>query len=287
MTSSTPLNDKNLNTPQRPLILMVGCGRMGSAMLDGWIKANLPFDFAILKRTAPKDLPTNIQLFLNPKALHKLPKVPDMIVLTVKPNMAKQVLADISEVLTPEKLSKSCILSVLAGITTKQLSTFAHGTPAIVAMPNIAAQLQVSASSLFIPTTISAAHKALAIQLVEGFGSAVLLQKEEEIKPAIGLAGSGSAYVFLLAELLEKAGIANGLGKKEAEQLSRDMIYGAGILLKKSSATATALREQVTSPNGTTAAALNVLMAQENWPNAIEKAVKAAIKRAQELSDEG
>ncbi|QCE34962.1 pyrroline-5-carboxylate reductase [Acetobacteraceae bacterium] len=278
---------QNMPTSNRPFILMIGCGRMGSAMLNGWLKANLPFDFAVFKRTKPENFPSNVKLFLESEALKNLPKIPDMIVLAVKPNMTKKILGLLSEVLTPEKLQQSCLFSVMAGIKTTQLTALAHGAPAIAVMPNIAAELRASATSLFIPPETNPKTKKLALQLVEAFGSAVPLRKEEEIQPAIGLAGSGSAYVFLLAELLEQAGVKNGLGKDEARKLSRDMIYGAGVLLKNSPSTATALREQVTSPNGTTAAALSVLMTPENWPNSVNEAVKAAIKRTQELSNEG
>lgn len=268
---------------QLPSVLLVGCGKMGSAMFEGWLKHGLK-PSVVLERHQSITLP----------APHKQAETvadiatdftPDVIILAVKPQMADDVLPELAQ-----RFPSATLLSVMAGRTIDSLArhyqqTSSKVTPTIIrAMPNTPCAIGAGVTGLYAPPHATDTQKNECDSLLRSVGETVWVESEELINAVTAVSGSGPAYAFLLAELMEKAGIAEGLAPETARKLARRTVYGAGALLNDSDLDSAELRTRVTSPGGTTAAALNVLMAPDAWPTAVPKAIAAAVKRAEELS---
>jgi pyrroline-5-carboxylate reductase len=206
---------------------------------------------------------------------------PDAVILAIKPQMAATVLPALAGKI-PEN---AVVLSILAGKTIEGLSgLLGRAGPVVRAMPNMPAAIGQGISALFAPANVSVAQRALCETLLKAAGDVVWLDAEAEIDAVTAISGSGPAYVFLLAELLEQSAQALGLKPDVARRLARATVSGAGALLAASAEPAAELRRAVTSPNGTTQAALEVLMAPEAWPDTLRRAVIAAESRARELA---
>lgn len=267
-----------------PLILLAGCGRMGGALARGWAASAHPPRLAILDHKLEK-APGDGTIYRHVDELPTDMK-PDLIILAVKPAGAADLLKALHERLGTG-LTNSTLVSIMAGKTCADLAK-ASGNPdmaVIRAMPNTPACVNAGTTGLYAGPTVSPAMKNLAMELMGAVGVVVEVPREVDLRAVTAISGSGPAYVFLLAELLESSGVALGLEADAARELARNMIYGAGKMLHELPQSAKTMREEVTSPNGTTAAALSVFMEPDNWPRTVKLATEAAARRAAELDD--
>lgn len=281
-SSATSSSASSATSSSAPLVLLVGCGRMGGALARGWAASAHPPRLAVLDHKL-EQAPGNAPIY---RHVDDLPADmrPALIVLAVKPAGAEALLHALHARLGTG-LTDSTLLSIMAGKTCADL---AHACgkpdmPVIRAMPNTPACVNAGTTGFYASPDVSAAAKKLSEDLMGAVGIVVEVPREEDLRAVIAVSGSGPAYIFLLAELLEKAGVSLGLEADTSRILARNMIYGAGKMLHDLPQSAKTMREEVTSPNGTTAAALAVFMAPDNWPRTVELATEAAAKRAAEL----
>ena len=266
-------------------ILLVGCGKMGSALLDGWFKRGLnPVD-AIVVEPAGRDA---VLPCASHRALTCLPHVskiprdfrPDVVLFAVKPQIADEVVPPYASFTA----QRPVFLSVIAGKTTSYFQRHL-GTGAIVrAMPNTPASVGKGVSVLYAAPEVSAVQRQVCDVLMSAVGSVEWIDDEGLMDAVTAVSGSGPAYVFLVAEALRDAGVAAGLPADLAARLARATITGSGTLLEKSDLAPEMLRQNVTSPGGTPAAALNVLMADPGLTALFTKAVAEATRRSKELA---
>lgn len=271
-------------TTTLPPVLLVGCGNMGGAMLDGWLKEGLAPSFIIDRHR--ESVPAPHHLVRSPD------DVPDdfhpaMIVLATKPQKVDAVMAAIA----PFAL-RAPVLSVLAGRTVAGLSdALADQLPAgspvpvvIRAMPNTPCSIGQGMTVCYAPPIATPAQRMLCTRLLRAVGDVAWIDHEDQMDMVTAISGSGPAYVFLLAELMEQVGVAGGLPPELARQIARQTVAGAGALMVRSGTDPAILRRNVTSPGGTTQKALEVLMAPDAWPATLATALKAAAHRSRELS---
>ena len=263
----------------RPVIL-AGAGKMGMAMASGWISAGLPSDRLTL--IDPKPSP-NASDFAKKHNLALRAELPDasgaVLVLAVKPQIMGGFLPSAAPKCAPDTL----VLSIAAGIS---LATLAGGlsTHRIVrTMPNTPAQIGKGISGAVAAAGVDELDRETATALLSAAGKVVWLREEGDIDALTAVSGSGPAYVFHLVEAMAAAGIAEGLDAETSSLLARQTVIGAASLLEMDPAPAAVLRENVTSPNGTTAAALDVLMGEGGLTDLMQRAVRAARKRSEEL----
>jgi pyrroline-5-carboxylate reductase len=261
-------------------ILLVGCGKMGSAMLAGWLERGLDADGVVVVEPAPVPLPAGVRRVAAAAAV-PAGFLPEVVVLAVKP----QVMA---EVVPAYAAYRDCVfLSIAAG---KPLAFFAAhlGAAAAVvrAMPNTPAAVRRGITVCVAGAPVDAARRGLCQGLLEAVGEVAWIDDEGLMDAVTAVSGSGPAYVFLLAEVMAAAGIAAGLPEDLATRLARATVSGAGELLRQAAEVPAAqLRVNVTSPGGTTAAALAVLMAeQRGMAPLMAEAVAAATRRGKELA---
>jgi len=264
-------------------IILVGCGKMGGAMLEGWLKAGVPAAKIVgLDPKPPQemaDLIAGHKIALNP-AIGEITDA-EVIILAVKP----QLMAEVLPALLPLMKSKPLVLSIAAGKTIGGFEkAFGSETAIIRAMPNTPAAIGRGITGLVGNAHVTAAQLALAEALLASTGEVLRVQNEEAIDFVTAVSGSGPAYVFYLAECLAAAGEKLGLPADIAMRLARATVSGSGELLHQSAQDAATLRQNVTSPNGTTYAALQVLMADDGLKPLMEKAVAAAAHRSKELA---
>ncbi len=264
-----------------PPVLLVGAGRMGAAMFAGWAASGLA-PSALVDPALPGGVSRARDVLV--ASLDRLPPSfrPGAVVLAIKPQMAGEVLPALGRMLQPGPP----ILSILAGLTTARLGELLGGAHAVVrAMPNTPAAIGQGMTVAFAGARVTPGQRALCDRLLVTSGDLAWLDDERLIDPVTSVSGCGPAYVFLLAELLESLGSAQGIPPALARQLARKTVAGAGALLAASPEQSGALRRAVTSPNGVTERALEVLMADDAWPASLRRALKAAISRSRELAD--
>jgi pyrroline-5-carboxylate reductase len=262
-------------------LVLVGAGKMGGAMLEGWLALGLdPAKVAILE---PK--PADEIAALKDRGVRINP-APDsitdasVIILAVKPQVAADVVPPLKALMRPNTVA----VSVMAGKTIAFLEG-ALGALAIVrSIPNTPAAIGRGITVAVPNAKVTAGQRTLAHTLLLSVGAVEWVDDEALIDVATAVSGSGPAYVFLLAESLARAGAAAGLPADLAARLARATVAGSGELLHRSPLEAATLRQNVTSPNGTTAAALAILMAADGLDPLMEKAVAAATKRSRELA---
>jgi pyrroline-5-carboxylate reductase len=262
-------------------LVLVGAGKMGGAMLEGWLTLGLdPAKVAILE---PKPADEIAALKDRGVRINPAPaSITDaaVIILAVKP----QVAADVVPPLKALVRAGTVAVSVMAGKTLRFLEG-ALGDIAIVrSIPNTPAAIARGITVAVPNARVTAAQRTLAHTLLSSVGAVEWVDDEGLIDTATAVSGSGPAYVFLLAESLARAGAAAGLPADLAARLARATVAGSGELLHRSPLEAATLRQNVTSPNGTTAAALAILMAADGLDPMMEKAVAAATKRSRELA---
>ena len=262
--------------------LLFGAGKMGGAMLEGWLAQGLPPATLTVIDPMPSDglkaLAAKHGFALNPSA----PKGPfSVIVLAVKPQMLEAAAPQLKGLYD----GKTLLVSVLAGKTMADLANRLPGLTAIVrAMPNLPASVGRGITGAAANGATAKDQRQLADTLLKGIGRVEWVESENLIDAVTAVSGSGPAYVFHLVECLAEAGVAEGLPRPVAERLARATIEGAGELLYRSDLSPETLRQNVTSPGGTTAAALTVLMGENGLKPLMVKAVAAARRRAEELS---
>ncbi|WAC25674.1 pyrroline-5-carboxylate reductase [Ancylobacter sp. SL191] len=263
-------------------VLLVGAGKMGGAMLEGWIGLGLePARIAVVDPGPPPEvaaLLTAKGVALNP--LNGGP--PAVMLLAVKPQVAPEVLAKVAPLAGPQTL----VVSVMAGRTLGFLeAAFAPGTAVVRSIPNTPAAIGRGVTVAVPNATVTPAQMQIADALLRASGGVEWVEDEALIDVATAVSGSGPAYVFLLAEALAAAGAQAGLPADMADRLARATVAGAGELMVRSGIDPAQLRKNVTSPNGTTAAALAVLMDEEKgFGPLLTEAVLAAARRSRELA---
>jgi pyrroline-5-carboxylate reductase len=263
-----------------PPIMLVGCGRMGSAMLAGWRERGLGPSMAVDPSPAAAvlagpDLTVIADVEAVPAAF-----APAAVVLAVKPQSAAEALPAYARF-----AGRAVFLSIMAGRTIRGMQNLLGDRAAIVrAMPNTPAAVRQGVSVACPGTGVTAAQRELCHRLLEAIGAVAWVEDEGLLDPVTAVSGSGPAYVFLLAELMEQAAIEQGIPPDLARLLARRTVAGSGALLTASPDDAAALRKAVTSPGGTTEQALQVLMAPAAWPEAMRRAIAAATKRSRELA---
>ena len=259
-------------------LVLVGCGKMGSALLAGWLAVGIaPQTIWVLEPTPSDWLRAQTGLRLNAG----LPTAPSVCLLAVKPQMMGAALPVIAALGN----GRTVFISIAAGTRIASFeASLGAATPIVRAMPNTPAAVGRGITALIGNSHASPADLALATALMEAVGATVALDHEGQMDAVTAISGSGPAYVFHLIEALAAAGVAEGLPAAMAMQLARQTVIGAGELAHRSPEAAAQLRINVTSPGGTTAAALAVLMAAETgFPALLRRAVRAASDRGREL----
>jgi pyrroline-5-carboxylate reductase len=265
----------------RGTLVLVGAGKMGGAMLDGWLARGLkPKQIAVIEPEPGKTIKalTRRGLRLNPKAK---PTAAGAIVIAVKPQTAPEALPPLAGYVGKTTL----VLSIMAGRTIAFLEkALPVGTAIVRAMPNTPAAIGRGISVAFANAKISAPQRKQASDLLAAIGKVEWIGDEALMDAVTALSGSGPAYVFLLAEAMANAGIAAGLPPALATRLARETVAGSAELLHRSDLDAVTLRRNVTSPGGTTAAALDILMGPGGFDSLLTQAIIAATRRSQELA---
>lgn len=256
-------------------IVLLGCGRMGGALLKGWLAAGFaPENIHVLEpRPSARLAESGVRLNLGP------PETAAAAVLAVKPQTIREAALE----LAPLASSGAVFISIAAGVPIADFEAmFGADAPIVRAMPNTPAAIGRGISAIVGNAAATGAHLALAERLMAAVGRTVRLDAESRMDAVTGLSGSGPAYVFHLIEAMAAAGEAEGLAPDLAMSLARATVAGAGELVAESGETAAQLREEVTSPGGTTAAGLAVLMPE--LPDLMRRAVAAAAGRSRELA---
>lgn len=264
-------------------VVLVGAGKMGGAMLEGWLSLGLdPHKAGVIDPGPPlevKELLERHGVPLNPAATDEAPAV---LLLAVKPQVAPEVLETVAPLAGPDTL----IVSVMAGRTLGFLeAAFGPGTAVVRSIPNTPAAIGRGITVAVPNGAVIPAQKALADTLLKATGGVEWVEDEALIDVATAVSGSGPAYVFLLAEALAQAGAAAGMDAAMADRLARATVAGAGELIARTGIEPATLRRNVTSPKGTTAAALDILMdAETGFGPLLTQAVDAAVRRSRELA---
>ena len=260
-------------------LLLLGNGKMGSSLLAGWIKAGLdPTSVLIVD---PFNGHEDIKSY---KSILNLPKnlSVKILVLAVKPQILPTVIKECADI----GLKAQSILSIAAGFKVSKLEEiFGTDVPILRAMPNTPVSIGKGISGIFGNSASTILEMELAKNLLSTCGLVVEVEKESLIDAVTSVSGSGPAYVFYMVEAMAKGGEAQGLSTEVAYQLAKETIIGAGALLDMSDEDARTLRKNVTSPMGTTEAALNILMEDSALVKLMKKAIKAAYDRGVELSE--
>jgi pyrroline-5-carboxylate reductase len=264
-------------TETLPPLLLIGCGKMGGAMLAGWRERGLgetiivdpfasgPFPGATLLRDAA-DIPAGF--------------APAAVILATKPQEAPATLP-----LHARFASSAVFVSIMAGKTVAFMQgLLGEGAAVVRAMPNTPAAVRQGFTVAYAAPAVSNAQRALADTLLAATGEIAWVEQEGLLDPVTAVSGGGPAYVFLLAELLERAAVEQGIPADLARRMARSTVAGSGALLAASTEDAAQLRKNVTSPKGTTERALAVLMEEAAWPDHISRAIAAATARSRELA---
>jgi pyrroline-5-carboxylate reductase len=263
-------------------LLLVGAGKMGGALLEGWLRQGLDPATVFIQDPAPPPEVASLAARhgIAVGVAPDLPSAPSVIVLAVKPDLTPKLLPEIEPMIG----ERSVVLSIAAGRTLASLAKHLPPDTAIVrAMPNTAASVGSSITVALANRAVTREQALECTALLEAVGELVWIDDESLLDAVTAVSGSGPAYVFLLAECLAEAGRAAGLDAELAQRLARATVEGAGELLRRSDLSPQALREKVTSPKGTTAAALELLMGKDGVRQLLTRAVAAAAKRSKEL----
>lgn len=264
-------------------LVLVGAGKMGGAMLEGWLRVGLdPAGTTVVDPRISEDMAGFCRsqgIALNPA---EPMRAPDVLVLATKPQSLDDAAQAVDRILGPGTL----VVSILAGKTVADLRARLPQARSVVrAMPNLPASIGRGATGAAASPEVSDAQRAVADTLLRCNGIVEWVASEDLIDAVTALSGSGPAYVFHLVECLAEAGVAAGLPADLAARLARATVEGAGELLFRSELSPATLRQNVTSPGGTTAAALQILMAEPGgMPDLMRQAVAAAKRRAEELA---
>ncbi|MBS7809348.1 pyrroline-5-carboxylate reductase [Roseococcus pinisoli] len=265
-----------------PPLLLIGCGKMGGAMLAGWLEKGLAPETVVVEPHA-----AGVAAFAgrvrHVATLADIPAdfAPAAVILATKPQEAPNALPALAHLVRPETV----FLSIMAGKTIAGMRKLLGGEANVVrAMPNTPAAVRLGFTVACPGPGVTSAQRELCDSLLTAIGEAAWVEDEALIDPVTAVSGGGPAYVFLLAEVMEKAALSQGLPADLARRMARATVAGSGALLAASTEDASTLRVNVTSPKGTTERALAVLMRPENWPAIMEEAIEAATARSRELA---
>jgi pyrroline-5-carboxylate reductase len=261
-------------------IVLAGAGKMGGAMLAGWLAQGLDAS----RVAAIEPYPSDEIRALAAKGIRLNPAANDVgavaaLVIALKPQMFREA----GPALKPFTASNTLVVSIMAGITIASLSEVCGGN-VVRAMPNTPAAIGRGITVAVAAGNVSAGQRAAADALLRATGSVEWTGDETLMDAVTAVSGSGPAYVFLLAEELARAGVEAGLPPGLAAKLARETVAGSGELLHRSELDSATLRRNVTSPGGTTAAALEVLMGPDGMQSLLTRAVAAATRRSRELA---
>jgi pyrroline-5-carboxylate reductase len=269
-----------LNTKNPRPIVIVGAGNMGGALARGLIAKGMAehlviVEPALTQRDARRYRAAGVSAV---KTAAEIKAKPRAILFAVKPQSMHSVVPAYAGM-----AREALVVSVAAGTTTAKISSWLAGGAIVRAMPNMPAAIGKGISAVFATPSITTAQRALTGRLLRAVGDVVWLEREELIDAVTAVSGSGPAYVFLLVEALAKAAVGVGLPHETALTLARKTVEGAGALLAARSESAEELRRTVTSPGGTTEAALKILMSERGLEPLLRAAVAAATARGQDL----
>ncbi|PCI05744.1 MAG: pyrroline-5-carboxylate reductase [Hyphomicrobiales bacterium] len=263
-------------------ICLVGAGNMGGAMLSGWLREGI--EGGRISVVDPSPPPVMAKLIADNSVGHFASaddaKPTDIVVLAVKPQILDVVVGGISPLIG----ENTVVVSVAAGKTIASICAGTGEIACIRAMPNTPALIGRGITVGYANGLVSEIQRSQVDRLLRATGSVAWVDEERLIDAVTAVSGSGPAYAFYLAECMAAAGVAAGLSEELALQLARETVAGAGELMMQSDDEPAQLRKNVTSPNGTTAAALDVLMADDGLGPLMLKAIGAAKKRSEELS---
>ncbi len=264
-----------------PPILLVGCGKMGGAMLSGWLKRGLAPSVVVEPHAAAlAGFAGQVTGVADAAAIDPAFR-PAAVVLAIKPQEAAAALPAFARFVGPETV----FISIMAGRAISGVrGLLGEGARVIRAMPNTPAAIGQGFTVACPGPGVSEAQRALADALLAAVGEVAWVAEEGLIDPVTAVSGGGPAYVFLLVEVMEAAAIAEGLPADLARRMARATVAGSGALLGASAEDAATLRRAVTSPKGTTERALAVLMEQPAWPDLMRQAIAAATARSRELA---
>jgi len=259
-------------------IVVVGFGNMGQALVRGWLAKGRAA--SSIRVVDPATATHAIAHELGVAVEHDVAAA-DVVLLAVKPNQLTDVLPRCSAAAR----AGAVFLSIVAGKTLAEIGKgLGAGTAAVRAMPNTPAAIGQGITALVANAAVSSAQRALCGELLAAVGSVAWLDDERHMDAVTAISGSGPAYVFLMIECFEQAAIELGLGAALAKQLALATVAGAGAYAANSGEAAAELRRRVTSPKGTTQAALDVLMAQPGLRELLVRATRAAAERSRELA---
>jgi pyrroline-5-carboxylate reductase len=259
-------------------IALAGAGKMGGAMLTGWLVGGLdPKRVVVIEPMPSPDIAALAAkgVRLNPKQAGAI----ETMVIAVKPQSFREAGAALKSQVAPSTL----VVSIMAGTTIKSLQEVCGGA-VVRAMPNTPAAIGRGITVAVAANNVSAAQRATSDALLRATGSVEWVEDEGLMDAVTAVSGSGPAYIFLLAEELARAGVAAGLPEELATKLARETVAGSGELLHRSELPSSTLRQNVTSPGGTTAAALDVLMGKDGMQQLMTRAIAAATARSKELA---
>lgn len=268
-----------MSEPNLPPLLLLGGGKMGSAMLAGWRERGISRIVVVDPGPDAQALAGDgVEVVASP---HDIPAgfMPKAVVLAVKPQVAGDAVASLARF-----KSEAVVISIMAGITIDWLAARFVGAAIVRAMPNTPAAVGQGITVAVAGPHVTPAQSQLAEALLGAVGEVAMLGDEALLDPVTAISGGGPAYVFLLTELLEDAARDQGIPAELARRLARQTVIGSAALLGASDQDAAALRRAVTSPRGTTERALAELMAEDAWPAAMRRAIEAATARSRELA---
>jgi len=265
-------------------IALIGAGKMGGALIQSWTNLGLSSDNLIIVDPKPSGI---VRKFANEHNVPLHENVDEIgsssvFVLAIKPQESGEVLPRLRRFVR----NRTLIISIMAGKTIRGIqSNFQSGVGVVRAMPNLPAIIGRGITAAIANEIVTTEQRELAAALLSATGGVVWVAEENMMDAVTAVSGSGPAYVFLLAEYLVKAATAAGLPIELASRLAKETVAGAGELLDHSDDDPAVLRRNVTSPGGTTAAALEILMGSDGFEALLNKAVAAATKRSRELAD--
>ncbi|MFK0162413.1 pyrroline-5-carboxylate reductase [Rhizobium sp. NPDC090279] len=263
-------------------IILIGAGNMGGALLTGWLKNGVPGSSVIVVDPNPAEAMRKMIADAGASHVTEVPNglTAGVLFIAVKPQLMDAVLPPFK----PLVGKATVVVSIAAGKTLSALETHLGEAAMVRAMPNTPAMVGRGVTGAFANQRVSDRQRQLVQNLLKVSGPVEWVPGEADIDSVTAVSGSGPAYVFYLVECMAEAGRKLGLQADLAMRLARETVAGAGELLHQSPDDASRLRQNVTSPGGTTAAALGVLMAEDGMQPLFDAALEAARKRAQELA---
>ena len=269
-------------------ILLIGCGKMGGSLLEGIVKSHDNFNLIdvvdpVINDSYKSNFKKNKTNFYSDIKELKDSITYDSIIIATKPNNYVEILEDLKNHIAVNE--KILIISILAGIKIKKIENIIGSVPIIRAMPNIAASVAEGMTALTGNKKITNDKIDTANMIFQSIGNKIWLEDEGQMDSFTAISGSGPAYFFYFTECLHKIAIDEGFSEDVAKQISEQIMIGSGKLIKDSNIDVVQLRENVTSPNGTTEAALKVLCDDDGLLSKLREAVEKAKKRSIEISN--